>query len=270
MLEDLRSSFLEFLKRNRLGNAPQSSFDRFNRAFLDGDEITLTNMAEEYRGFGDYRLFLKATIGSRYFPTHDQMRQMSDAQFCALFERSFAIQGAVCIPECEADLLAYLLQWSKLEAGAVVDVGGGVCHNLSFLKTKGKIPGLCIGIDSSTPIIKIGTEVAYAEGADVRFVKGNCIDLPLPAESVAQIWMVDVLNWVMSWKKALQEASRILIPNGRIILAISCTGANARSDIDTSRAVHYLEELGFQVIDVTMGAQDCIAAEKVAVERRRK
>ena len=264
MSEDLRSSFLEFLKRNRLGIAPQSEFGRFCQAFLDRDVLALAPMVREYLGFSDFLSYLEDHARTGLFPTHDEMRRMSDNGYCALCERTFAIQAAICIPESEADLMAYLLQWSKLEAGTVVDVGGGTCHNLTFLKLKGKITGQCVCLDGSSPIIRIAKKVASDEKADIRFIKGTCTELPFPAGSVKQIWMIDVLPWVMNWKKALHEASRILTSGGRVIVAISCTGVNARSDIEVVSAASYLGESGFAIRNVTRnpGQYDCITASK--------
>ncbi len=265
MSKKLRSSFLDFLQRNRLGIAPQGELERFCQAFLDKDVLTLAPMVRDYLGFGDLLShFEDLSNRSQWFPSHDEMRRMSDAQYCAMHERTFAIQGALCDPRSEAALLAYLMQWSKFEAGAVADIGGGTCHQLSFLKLEGKIPGQCIGLDGSSPIIRIGKQIASVEGIDVSFVKGICTDLPFLAGSIGQIWMVDVLPWVMGWKKSLRETSRVLIPGGRIILAISCTGANARSSIEPASAVSYLEELGFKIENITRGLnlRDCIAADK--------
>lgn len=76
-----------------------------------------------------------------------------------------------------------------------------------------------MGIDISVDMIE-KAEQRMDHGLKMQFQQADIIQLPFADESVAGILSINVLEWVESPPKALQEVKRILKPDGLLCLGI--------------------------------------------------
>lgn len=74
-------------------------------------------------------------------------------------------------------------------------------------------------IDNSEKMVEIGTELAKRQGtANLEYLLGDIENVPLPDQSVDLAIMSQALHHAFHPKKALEEAFRILKPDGKLLI----------------------------------------------------
>ena len=100
----------------------------------------------------------------------------------------------------------------------VLDVGCGNGRLLELFQGKNVD---YIGVDSSEELIKIAKNKAKNKYPQAKFLAGDALNLPFANQSFDKVFSVAVLHHIPSEEmrlKFLSEASRVLKPQGRIIL----------------------------------------------------
>jgi len=235
--------FANFLSRYQKSIDPSLVIDAFLWAMITRDALTAEELLSEYPGLSD----LLKSIEAGKMPTPDQFDNSPDGEFCRVMEPIAAVVATPGGTRREIELLQYILRWSNLRAGVVADIGCGTGHHMTFLKKYGCLKGKCHGFDASMAALRAARNIAKGEGADVNFSQCLCGHLPLSDGSVGQAWMFSILPWVIKWQEALDEANRVLTPNGRIILVIN--GSHERCRVTPHGARNHLEALGFRIDD---------------------
>jgi len=99
----------------------------------------------------------------------------------------------------------------------ILDVG---CGNGVFLKKiverdHGDVTNL-VGVDYTRSAISSARKIV----PEVRFVQANATDLPFENDTFEVVIMMEILEHLKNWKKALSEALRVLVPGGQIIITV--------------------------------------------------
>lgn len=94
----------------------------------------------------------------------------------------------------------------------LLDVGGGTGnYALALRDSAGFDP---VVVDASEPML----ERAGAKGLPT--IAADAQDLPFPAASFDAVTMISMLHQVVDWRKAVDEARRVLVPAGRLAVMI--------------------------------------------------
>lgn len=98
----------------------------------------------------------------------------------------------------------------------LLDLGCGNGRLFSFLKNE---PITYVGIDNNRTILKI----AKKTHPKTRFLYGDILKLPFPADSFDTVWCIAVLHHIPTKKlqlKALKEIKRVLKKNGILMITV--------------------------------------------------
>lgn len=96
--------------------------------------------------------------------------------------------------------------------GLVLDVGAGEGYGAALLAARAK---RVVGMDYDEPTVAH----ARATYPDVRAVRGNATDLPFAEASVDVVVGLQVIEHLWDQAAFVREASRVLRPGGRIVVA---------------------------------------------------
>ena len=122
------------------------------------------------------------------------------------------------------------------------DVGAGTGFITEGLLRRGlKV----IAVDQSEPML-LKMKSKFADCAEVKYLKGEAANLPLPDEAVAYVFANMYLHHVERPASAIKEMARILKPNGRLMI----------TDVDEHgfeflKTEHHDRWLGFKRADLT-------------------
>lgn len=112
------------------------------------------------------------------------------------------------------ELTERAVELARLAAGArVLDVGCGLGTTVAHLEAAYGLRAT--GVDCSGAAVEQG--LAAWPGADLRV--GRAESLPFAGPAFAAVFMECVLSTVLRRRRALEEARRVLVPGGRIVLA---------------------------------------------------
>jgi ubiquinone/menaquinone biosynthesis C-methylase UbiE len=76
-----------------------------------------------------------------------------------------------------------------------------------------------IAVDSSAKMIEVGRELALRHGVgNVEFRQGDMEELPIDDAAVDLVFFSQSLHHALHPDRAIREAHRILVPNGRIVI----------------------------------------------------
>ena len=102
----------------------------------------------------------------------------------------------------------------------VADVGAGTG---TLLLSLARSDGIYLGVDISPEMIKIAKKKASERPElNLQFCCGEIENLPIKNESCSTVLMTMVLHHLVSPKRAIQEASRVLFPGGTLIIHDLC------------------------------------------------
>ena len=102
----------------------------------------------------------------------------------------------------------------------VLDLGSGAGGDVIISARRVGPTGMAIGIDMTDEMLEQARHNAAEAGVtNVRFVKGNIEELPLPGASVDVVISNCVINLAADKVKVLAEASRVLRPGGRLAIS---------------------------------------------------
>jgi ubiquinone/menaquinone biosynthesis C-methylase UbiE len=91
----------------------------------------------------------------------------------------------------------------------LLDVGGGTGNYAAALRDRGFDPVL---VDRSADML------AVAAGKGLPVARGDADALPVGDRSIDAVMLVSMLHHVPTWRRALDEARRVLAPGGRLAL----------------------------------------------------
>lgn len=100
----------------------------------------------------------------------------------------------------------------------VLDVGCGAGAQCGFWSDKGH---RYMGLDINEPLIRLARERAVELGRDAKFEVGSATVLPFPDASFDVCLLPELLEHIADWKACLDEAIRVLRPNGFIYISTS-------------------------------------------------
>lgn len=118
---------------------------------------------------------------------------------------------------CETLLRIYgpLPQDHKLD---VLDIGCGAGTQSRFWTQYGH---RYWGVDINEPLIQLARRRTAEQGIDARFDVGSATELPCADESVDICQMPELLEHVADWQGCINEAVRVLRPNGLLFISTS-------------------------------------------------
>ena len=96
----------------------------------------------------------------------------------------------------------------------VLDAGCGAGYGSAILARAAE---RVYALDNSADALRLASEAA-SQG-DVRFLRGDCSELPLKAGSLDAVVAFEVIEHLRNWKGLLQESRRVLRPDGRLIVS---------------------------------------------------
>jgi ubiquinone/menaquinone biosynthesis C-methylase UbiE len=95
----------------------------------------------------------------------------------------------------------------------LLDIGCGTGHVLSALSSDDYS---IVGMDFAEGMVR----VAAAEHPDRRFLVADARSLPLPTGTFDRVTMVGVLEYIVESRSAIAEISRVLKPNGVLVISV--------------------------------------------------
>ncbi len=117
----------------------------------------------------------------------------------------------------QLDALLTLVAQLDLPRGAtVVDLGGGSGWVAEFLARYGFCP---VVIDVALPLLRLAHERLTGAGLAGGVVAGDMTALPLGAQSVHAVVVLDALHHVGQLSAVLAEVRRVLVPGGQLLIA---------------------------------------------------
>jgi 2-polyprenyl-6-hydroxyphenyl methylase/3-demethylubiquinone-9 3-methyltransferase len=78
-------------------------------------------------------------------------------------------------------------------------------------------------VDLSADLLAVGKQRAAEQGLQVKFINCSATDIPLPDACVDVCVVPELLEHVVDWECVLDEAARILRPNGVLFLSTTNT-----------------------------------------------
>lgn len=102
----------------------------------------------------------------------------------------------------------------------VIDVGGGA-GALALMFARDGHRATCV--DLSADLLQVGKQRAAQQGLAVNFINCSATDIQLPNACMDVYVVPELLEHVVDWEGVLNEAARILRPNG--VLFLSTTNA---------------------------------------------
>jgi SAM-dependent methyltransferase len=117
--------------------------------------------------------------------------------------------------------VGYPFAANVIEPGdTVLDIGAGSGTDLLLAHRLTGRAGSVIGLDlTSAMLAKLERTAAAAGATNVRLLKGNAEEIPLPDASVDVVTSNGVLNLVPDKARAVAEIRRVLRPGGRVQIA---------------------------------------------------
>ncbi len=98
-----------------------------------------------------------------------------------------------------------------------------------------------IAVDTSAKMLEVGRDQAQRNGVkNVEFRHGDMEEIPIADAEVDLVWVSQSLHHTLHPERALQEAHRILVPGGRIVILDL-----ARHRFEEAREMYADEWLGF-------------------------
>lgn len=130
-----------------------------------------------------------------------------------------------------------------LPPATIADLGAG---EGSFALLLAQRAVRVIAVDSSAKMIEVGREEARRNGvANVDFRLGDMEDLPIDTAEVDVVFYSQSLHHALHPARALEEAARILVPGGRVVVLDL-----ARHRFEEARDLYADEWLGFTEAEV--------------------
>jgi SAM-dependent methyltransferase len=106
------------------------------------------------------------------------------------------------------------------EGEIVLDLGSGAGADVLISARRVGSTGKAIGLDMTDEMLELARANAAEAGVDnVEFVKGYIEEIPLADESVDVVISNCVINLSADKGKVLREASRVLLPGGRLAVS---------------------------------------------------
>ena len=154
----------------------------------------------------------------------------------AEFERAGWERAASHYEACWTDtglFVEALLDAAAVRAGSrLLDVACGPGFVSEAAAARGALP---VGVDVATAMV----ERARARGPDLTFVVGDALRLPFPDASFDAVTMNFGILHVSQPERALAEARRVLVPDGRLAFTTWMAQGNAADEIsDAALAEH--------------------------------
>jgi ubiquinone/menaquinone biosynthesis C-methylase UbiE/DNA-binding transcriptional ArsR family regulator len=98
----------------------------------------------------------------------------------------------------------------------IADLGAGEGAFALLLAQRAK---KVIAVDSSAKMVEVGREQALRYGIDnIEYRQGDMEELPIDAAAVDVVFFSQSLHHALHPERAIEEAARILVPGGRIVI----------------------------------------------------
>ncbi len=149
-----------------------------------------------------------------------------------------------------------------MPAVAVADLGAG---EGSFALMLAQRASRVVAVDTSARMIEVGRDQALRNGiANIDFRLGDMEELPIPSAHVEIAFFSQSLHHAPHPARAIQEAARILIPGGRVVILDL-----ARHRFEEARELYADEWLGFteSELESMLGAAGFTAIETSVVDK---
>src|SRR5580658_9572747 len=125
----------------------------------------------------------------------------------------------------------------------IADLGAGEGAFALLLAQRAK---KVIAVDTSAKMIEVGREQALRHGVEnVEYRLGDMEELPIDAASVDLVFFSLSLHHAMHPERAIEEAARILVPGGRIVILDL-----AKHRFEEARELYADEWLGFSEVEL--------------------
>lgn len=112
----------------------------------------------------------------------------------------------------------FLSRYKKdFQKGALLDLGCGVAWVSSLLARDGV---RVVGIDISREAINKSKRLFRTQAATGTLVQGDLLNLPFQDARFSFIWSCMSLEYVRDTRRAIEEAYRVLAPNGKMIAVV--------------------------------------------------
>src|SRR5580658_9242562 len=125
----------------------------------------------------------------------------------------------------------------------IADLGAGEGAFALLLAQRAK---KVIAVDTSAKMIEVGRDQALRHGVEnVEYRLGNMEELPIDAASVDLVFFSQSLHHALHPERAIEEAARILVPGGRIVILDL-----AKHRFEEARELYADEWLGFSEVEL--------------------
>jgi len=104
----------------------------------------------------------------------------------------------------------------SLAGKRVLDVG---CDDGTYSTGAAERGASVVGIDTSADMITAGKQRAHEKNVDVELVVADASELPFPDGRFDVVLAVTVLCFLPDAALAVREMARVLVPDGRLVLA---------------------------------------------------
>jgi len=144
----------------------------------------------------------------------------SDPELRELFELMSVNYGGLTNVEDQKEIFSELLDCG-ISKGRTLSIGCGLAPHELYLISQGLIAEEFVGVDTSENMLKRTRGIAQKEGiTNVSFVQNYGSDIEYDNE-FQQVFLIDALAWMRSWKQCLIKSAKALENNGTIFISHS-------------------------------------------------
>jgi 2-polyprenyl-3-methyl-5-hydroxy-6-metoxy-1,4-benzoquinol methylase len=102
---------------------------------------------------------------------------------------------------------------------AALDVGCGPAEMSALIHLLRGAECQVVSLDLGVDFVGLAGAIAQANGAQLQFVVGNAIKLPLEPASFDLVVTMEMVEHVPQWATFISESARVLRPNGLLIIS---------------------------------------------------
>jgi len=209
--KELFMAYHLFMNKHRVGLASVEVLNCLVAAVIEHNEEMLGRLLVAYPELEKVRRCILSHRQEIDLTTIDGIAELFSDQ-----KRELQILEAMLIGSC------WNMEELPWNPGVSLDIGRGWPFRTMFLKSKGVLGGRTICLDISGINADKTRDIALKEKVGLEyFGKWSCLELPLPDESVGQIWNVDALCFAQDWEDAVREMVRVLSKRGRMLIVLT-------------------------------------------------